>query len=164
MADKVVPYSEKNYKQKEALYDCIAQAFVNLKARKYSNHRWNVRIEDLNGIQMKLLNREFLSLTYHRIEVGTTDSLARESNKGSEFLREVEKELKKEFKKLTKKALKLKKVKDDQMVEKYSHVSADTSWMVGSSRYGGPGYNVGKYLVRDTRVYQFDEDLLGDDE
>jgi len=155
---KIKGYKDEGYKQKENLYDSIAQAFTNLKAEKSANSSF-IAVENLKGVTLKLINNTLLSLTYHRIEMGTTDSLARNSDEGKNFIKEIEKELKKSFKKLTKKALKLKKEKEDQVTDKYSHVQSDTSWMVGSSRYGHAS-QMGRYLVRDTIIYSFDEETL----
>ena len=153
---KVTGYESEGYKQSKNLYDSIVQAFINFKAEKGANLNF-IAVENLKGVTMKLVSNNMLTLTYHRIENGTTDSLARDVALGANFLKEVESGLKKSFKKLTKKALNLKKVKEDQVTEKYGFMQADTSW-VGSGRYsGGPS---GRYLVRDMRVYSFSEDTL----
>lgn len=155
---KVLGYEEKNYQQKKNLYDCIAQAFINMKAEKSAEQKSFIVAEMIKGITLKFVNNEFLCLTYHRYEVGTTDTLARNKDEANTFLKDIEKELKKSFKKLTKKALKLKKEKEDQVIDKISMGQADTSWMVGSSKLDRN--RTGRYLVRDTRVYSFDEDTL----
>lgn len=162
MASKQVDsYEDQKYQQKKSLYDSIVQAFTDFKDENYSHHKWNVHTQDLKGITIKLLNNEHISLTYHRIEIGTTDTLAKDKDKGAAFLKEVEKGIKKHFKKNTKKALKLKKIREDQVIDKYSTLYADTSWIIGTRLHRDP---TGKYLVRDTRIYTFDEDLLGDND
>jgi signal transduction protein with GAF and PtsI domain len=155
---KVQSYEDKSYKQKKNLYDSIVQAWANLKAEKSAEQKF-IASEKLKGVTFKLLNGTLLSLTYHRVETGTLDTIARDAEECKSFLKDIEKELKKSFKKLTKKTLKLKKVKEDQIIDKYSHLQADTSWMVGSSRYGYGG-QAGKYVVRDTVIFSFDEDTL----
>jgi len=155
---KVLSYEDRNYQQKKNLYDSIVQAFINMKAEKSAEQKSFVVAEKIKGITLKLVNNEFLSLTYHRYEVGTTDTLARSKDEVNTFLKDIEKELKKSFKKFTKKALKLKKEKEDQVIEKVSMGQADTSWALGSSRLDNN--RAGRYLVRDTRIYSFDEDTL----
>jgi hypothetical protein len=157
---KVVGYADRGYQQKKAIYDCVAQALEDLKYDTTSSgHRWNLPVEQVRGLTARLIGEGYLELTYHHLEVTTVEGLARLEDFGKEFLKETEKELKKRFKKITGKALKLKKVKDDRSFEKASRVQADTSWMLSSNRHGYGARPVGRYLVRDSRVYEFSASL-----
>lgn len=156
----VVSYAEKNYLQKKNLYDSIAQVFSDWKNETANSYGWNKPVQEMNGCTMRFLAEGHLEITYHRFEVCTVEGLARGDNNGPKFLKDVVKELKKSFRKKTGKALKLEKVREDQAIEKYSRIQADTSWMLGSSRYGYGARPVGRYLVRDSCVYEFDIETL----
>jgi hypothetical protein len=159
---KVIGYADKNYQQKKAIYDCLAQALEDLKYDTVAaGHRWNTPVEQVRGLTARLIGEGNLEITYHHVEVTTVEGLARLEEFGKDFLKETEKELKKRFKKLTGKALKLKKIKEDRSFEKQSRVQADTSWMLGSSRHGYGNRPVGRYLVRDSRVYDISAALEG---
>ena len=156
---KVLSYAERNYQQKKSIYDCIAQAVQDLKYDSVAaSHRWNLPVEQIRGLTARLMG-ENLEITYHHMEVTTVEGLARLEEFGKSFLSETEKELKKRFKKLTGKVLNLKKIKEDRSFEKASRVQAETSWMLGSSRHGYGSRPVGRYLVRDSRLYEFSAEL-----
>lgn len=157
---KVLSYEEQKYQQKKSIYDSIAQAFSDIKNEEYGRHGWNKPAQEINGVTMRLLGNGALELTYHRYEVTTVEGLSRGVEDGPKFLKGVVKELKKRFRKNTGKALKLDKLKEDQAIDKHSRIQADTSWMLGSSRYGYGSRPVGRFLVRDSCVYEFDIDLL----
>lgn len=157
---KVVPYEDRNFAQKKSIYSSLAQCISDLKYDRSGRHQWNLAIDKLDGVTIKLLDDENFSLTYYRVETGTVETLARGSNEGLAFLKEIEKDLKKRFKKLTGKTLDLKKVKEDHNLEKISRLSGETSWMLGSSKYGYGARPVGRFAVRDTIVYAFDPELL----
>ena len=158
----VIGYADKNYQQKKSIYDCLAQALEDLKYDTVaSGHKWNIPVEQVKGLTARLLGGEHLEITYHHMETTTVEGLSRLEDFGKDFLKETEKELKKRFKKLTGKALKLKKIKEDRSFEKASRVQADTSWMLGSSRHGYGQRPVGRYLVRDSRVYEISAALEG---
>lgn len=160
---KIDTYEEKNYVQKEHIYDAIAQAFADFKQEELGSRgaRWNLMAEHINGVTMRLFGNDCVELTYHRYEVTTVEGLARAEQEGVKFLQSVVKELKKRFRKNTGKHLKLEKVKADKGIDKVSRISAETSWMLGSSRYGFGSRPVGRYLVKDSCVYSFDIELLG---
>jgi len=157
---KVIGYEDRNYQQKKSIYDCIAQALEDLKYdTAATGHRWNLPVEQIRGLTARLIGEGNLELTYHHMETTTVEGLARLEEFGKSFLQETEKELKRRFKKITGKALKLKKIKEDRSFEKASRVQADTSWMLGSSRYGYGARPVGRYLVRDSRIYEISASL-----
>lgn len=156
---KVLSYEDKKFDQGSSLVDSLSQAFVDFKHDKEKIKSWNMPIAELDGVTMKILNDREICLTYHRVEVGTIESIAHLESNGKKFLKEVEKELKSRFKKLTGKSIELKKVKEDQSFEQYQRMQADTSWMVGSSRYGYNSRPVAKFFVRDTIYYTYDSDV-----
>lgn len=159
---KVLGYEDKNYNRKRALYDVIAQILEDLKHEQNGKHGWNMPVQEMKGVTGRLLGEGCLEITYHRFEVCTIEGLARNEDNGKQFIGSVVKELKKRFKKITGKPLKLDKIREDQAIDKYSRLQADTSWMLGSSRYGYGSRPVGRYLVRNSCVYEFDIDgLLG---
>jgi hypothetical protein len=158
---KIISYTDKGYQQKKAIYDSISQVISDMKHECGGRHGWNLPVEQVSGVTSRFVSDSLLELTYHRFEVCTVEGLARKENDGPTFLAEVVKELKKRFRKHTKKNLNLKKVKEGQAIDKTSRIQADTSWMLGSSRYGYGARPVGRYLIRDSCVYEFDVDLLG---
>lgn len=157
---KVESYEEKNYNRKKAIYDVIAQSLQDIKVEQNGMHGWNVPVEQLKGITARLIGEGNLEITYHRFEVATIEGMAHRQDDGKKFLDMVVKEVKKKFRKFTGKTLDLKKVREDQAIDKYSRLQADTSWMLGSSRYGYGSRPVGRYLVRDSRIYSFDIEAL----
>ena len=163
MPKNVDSCEDQNYVQKEHIYDSIAQAFSDFKNQEISGRgaRWNLAADHINGCTMRLFGEDCIELTYHRYEVTTIEGLARIDLDGAKFLQSVVKELKKYFRKNTGKHLKLEKVKSDKGIDKVSRVSAETSWMLGGTRYGHGSRPVGRYLVKDSCVYSFDVDLLG---
>ena len=153
---KVVPYSEKNYVQKKNLFDTLAQVFQDVKhGEVHTAHRWNQLSEQIQGCTMKLLSDGLVQLTAHRYEITTLEGLTRSNDMGTTILDEMEKSLKKEFKKKTDVDLKLKKVKEHHDVEKHSRIYSDVS-PIWSGKTERP---IARYLVRDTRVYEFDASL-----
>jgi len=156
---KVDGYADRNYQQKKNLYDSIAQAFQDMKyGVVHTANSWNVPVEQLKGVTMRMVG-DTLEIAYHHYEVTTVEGLARVEDTGKDFLKETEKGIKKRFKELTKKTLNLKKISEDRVIEKASRLQADTSWMLGSSRYGYGARPVGRYLVRDSRVYEYSAEL-----
>lgn len=160
MPKKVLSYEEKNYNRKKAMYDVLAQVLQDIKIEQSGMHNWNLPVEQLKGITSRFDGSGLLELTYHRLEVATIEGMAHKQEDGKKFLETVVKELKKKFKKYTGKTLELKKIREDQAIDKYSRLQADTSWMLGSSRYGYGSRPVGRYLVRDSCVYQFDTEMF----
>jgi hypothetical protein len=158
---KVVSFADKNYQKKKALYDVIAQCVQDIKyGMVHSGHSWNLPVEHIEGITAGLRGNKFLEVTYHRYEVTTVEGLARIKNDGREFIGQVMKEIKKRFKKYTDKTLTIEEVSSDiGCPEKVGRLTAETSWMLGSSRYGHGARPVGRYLIKDTIVYEFSADL-----
>lgn len=153
---QVLSYEDKQYNRKKSIFDMLAQTFEDIKHSMNGQHNWNKRVADLDGVTFRLIGAGQLEITYHRYEVSTMEMLARGDDTGAEFIKEIEKEVKKKFKELTKKALTLKKVKDDQAIEKTSLLQADTSRQMG---YGFGGRMYGRFLVKSSRVYDFDANL-----
>lgn len=163
---KVISYGDKNYQAKKNLYDSIAQCVEDIKhGDVHGGHRWVMPVQDLTGLTSRLVDGAHLEITYHRFVNGTYEDLARQSldEDGKKFINEVVKQLKKKFKERTGKALTLKEVEKDEPrkrgFDKYGNVQAETSWMLGSSRHGYGGRAVGRYLVRDSCVYEFSAKL-----
>ncbi len=156
---KVLPYEDKNFKQKKDIFSSLAQCFSDLKYEQQSTHKWNLPTDKMNAMDLKLVDEDHLTIRYYRVEVGTVETIKRSSEDGQKFVKEIEKELKKRFKKLTGKVLKLKKIKDDQDIEKMSRLQADSSWMLSSSRYGYGARPVGRFLVKDIALYSFECEL-----
>ena len=156
-------FADKNYRQNEVLHDILAQVFDTYKNGVVSSgHSWNQPVQELRGVTMRFLGENHLELTYHRYAVDTVEGLTRMQNddQGIKFLSEVSKALKKEFKEATGKALTLTKVKEKPLYfEKVSRLTAESSWMLGSSRYGHGARPVGRYLVRTGCVYDFSAKL-----
>lgn len=154
---KVLNYEEKKYIQKRHLYDCIVQAFEDVKTDLNGQMGgWNLPVEEVKGVSLRLVGDEHIELTYHHYEITTIEGLAVTESKGPTFLKDVVKSLKKKFRKLTGKTLNLKVIKESQAIDKVSRIQADTSWMIGSSRYGFGSHPRGRYLVKDSCVYSFD--------
>jgi hypothetical protein len=146
---KILSYEDKKYEQGSSLVASLQQAFVDLKYDKEKIKSWNMPIADLSGCTLKIVNDSELCLTYHRVEVGSMDEIARLQFAGKKYLKEVEKELKSKFKKLTGKTLELKKKSEDQNFEKYQHVRLDSS----------DRRSIGKYFVKDTILYTYSSDV-----
>jgi hypothetical protein len=159
MPKKVLSYEDKKFEQGNSLVDSLQQAFVDFKHDKEKVKSWNMPIAALDGVTMKIVNHNTMCLTYHRVEVGSIESVNPLKDSGKKFLKEVEKELKSRFKKLTGKSLELKKLKEDQDLEQYQRMQADTSWMVGSSRHSHVTRPIAKFFVRDTVHYTFESDV-----
>jgi len=156
-------FADKNYKQKSALYDILSQVYETYRWGAVSGgHSWNQPLQELHGVTMRYLGESYMELTYHRYEVTTVEGLQRlqQQDRGLDFLKEVVKEIKKDFKSETGKALTLEKVKENPFhLEKASRITAESSWMLGSSRYGHGARPVGKYLIRSSCIYDFSADL-----
>lgn len=158
----VVSYADKNYQQKKALYDVLAQVFQDWKyGVVHTNNSWSLPVQEIQGATLRLVGEGHLELTYHHYEVTTVEGLARQNltKDGQRFIDEMMKSLRKEFEEVTGKQLKVKKIKEDQALDKTSRISAETSWMLGSSRYGFGARPVGRYLVRDSAVFEFSANL-----
>ena len=154
-------YADENYMQQKNLYDTVSQVFENYKYGATSiGHSWNMPVEEIRGITLRYLGDNLLELTYHRYEVDTVEGLHRSEPEGQKFLSEVVKALKKEFKSATGETLEMKKVRESPVYyEKVSRLSAETSWMLGSSRYGHGARPVGRYLAKTICVYDFSANL-----
>lgn len=158
----VVSYADKNYQQKKALYDILLQVFQDWKyGQVHTSRSWNTPVQDIKGATLRLVGEEHLELTYHHYEVTTVEGLARQNltEDGQKAIDAMMESICKEFKEVTGKTLKVKKIRNDQGIEKASRISAETSWMLGSSRYGYGARPVGRYLVRDNAIYEFDAEL-----
>lgn len=156
---KVLSYEDKKFEQGNSMIDCLQQAFIDFKHDKEKIKSWNMPIAALDGVTLKIVNYNTVCMTYHRVEVGTIESVTPLKDSGKKFLKEVEKELKSRFKKLTGSILELKKLKEDQDIEQYQRMQSDTSWMVGSSRHSHVTRPVAKFFVRDTVYFTFDSDV-----
>lgn len=160
---KVISYGDKNYQAKKNLFDSIAQVIEDIKYTEvHGGHRWNLPVHEVTGLTARLVDGAHLELTYHRFVNGTYEDLARNQldEDGKKFIKEVVKQLKKRFKDKTGKALTLKEVDEPQRgYDKTGNIQAETAWMIGSSRYGYGGRAVGRYLVRDSCIYEFSAKL-----
>ncbi len=159
-------YQDENYKQNENVYDSIVQVFEDLKYEKCASigNTWNVPVEALKGVTLKLVGKDHILVSYHSFMMSTPEILPHKKAECKKFLDEVAKELKKRFKSKTKKVLTLKKVSENDGIEKYSQMYAETS---KSSLGSGPRAVMsaaGKYLVRVGRLYHFDTALKDDAE
>ena len=150
---KVEGYVDQQYKQKEDVYAMLVQCIQNV---KYGNvletHKWNIPVDRIEGITSRLIGEDNIELTSHHYEIGTIQQLKDGEQTGRDFLKVFVKELKKEFKKVAHKTLELKQVKADCSFEKVGGLRAHIAW--------SPDSNIGKYLVRDSCVYEFDSELL----
>lgn len=156
---KVTSFEDKQYsnsQSKRAFFDCLAQAFQDLKLEKYSQKSWNVPVEQLKGITMKLMNDHEFCLTYHRVEAGTVEEMAAKKEDGGKFLSKVLQELKKRVKKLHGKTLKTKKIKEDRSIENFTRVHTDVSWQVGAAPLHYHSRPQRKFFVKDTAIYSID--------
>jgi hypothetical protein len=156
---KVESYEERNYEQKQCIYDSLAQCIQDLKyGEVVTANKWNALAEKIKGFTSRLVGNEHVELTYHHIEVTTVEGLARMEDDGKDFIKEAVKELKKIFKKKTGKALNMKEIKYDRSLEKMSQLQGERNWLLGGGPYGARP--VGRYLVRDSVVYSFNCDVL----
>jgi hypothetical protein len=155
MPKKVLSYEDKKFDQGNSLVNSLMQAFVDFKHDKEKIKTWNMPISNLEGVTMKILNDKNFCLTYHRVEVGSIESMFELQTNGKKFLKEVEKELKARFKKLTGKAIEFKKTKEDQDFEQFSRMQSDRS----SYGSGGRNRSICKFFVRDTVNYSFEADV-----
>lgn len=156
-------YADKNYDRSKDLYASLSQVFEDYKHGKVSSQNsWNQLMHDVNGITMRYLGENLVEFTYHRYETETVEGLERMKNDdpGMKFLANVVKGLKKEFKNDTGKPLTMKKIKEQPVnLEKASRITAETSWMLGASRYGHGSRPVGRYLVKTSCIYDFSANL-----
>ncbi len=156
---KVLSYEDKMYQNQDSgkhVYDCIYQAFIDVKAEK-RHSGWNLPVMEQGGVTMKFLGEGKLAVTYHRIESGTIEEISKnKQTSGKDYLKVFVNELKKKFKAETKQSLKLEKIDEDQTTDPMQHTYADTSWMLGSNRAGYRGRPTYKFLIRDTCIYSFD--------
>jgi hypothetical protein len=155
MAKKQVEgYVDQQYDQTTDVYAMLVQCIQNVKyGDVLISHKWNIPVDRIEGITYRQIGVDGLELTSHHYEIGTIEQLTMAREGGQDFIRAFVKELKKEFKKLTHKTLELKVVKPDCSVEKVGGMRAHIAW--------SPDSNIGKYLVRDSCVYEFDPELLG---
>ena len=150
---KVDGYADQQYSRSKDVYAVMVQAIQNVKyGDVLTSHKWNTPVDKIEGLTSRLIGEDNLELTSHHYEVGTVEQLSLAKDDGHKFIREFVKELKKEFKKLAHKTLDLKEIKDDVSFEKVGGIRASMSW--------SPDSNIGRYLVRDTCVYEFDAELL----
>ena len=155
-------YADKNYQQKKALYDVLHQVFQDWKyGVVHTNKSWSLPVEEIQGATLRMIGEDLIELTYHHYEVTTVEGLARMelTKDGQRFINSMMKELQKAFEKTTGSKLKVNKVDEGQGLDKASRVQADTSWMLGSNKHGYGARPVGRYLVRDTAVYEFSANL-----
>jgi hypothetical protein len=150
----------KNFTEKKNIFDLLYQIFEDIKGEKYNNRGWNLPVEEIQGVTFRLMSDGKLQITYHRYEVCDMEGLVRKKPDGVKFVEEITRELKSRFKKLTKKTLKLKKENESQDIDKQSRMQADSSWLLGSSRYGYGARPVARFLIKDAVTYSFDVDLL----
>lgn len=162
MANKVLSYEDKQYKNaqsKRAMYDCLYQIFQDIKHEKRGSG-WNLPVSAQGGMTMKLIGTDQFTLTYHRVETGTLDEMAKiKTNSGPDVLRVFLSEFKKRFKKSFGKTITIKKMTEDQQFEQYGRMQADTSYSLGSNRAGLHSRPVCKFFVRDTTLFSFDTDV-----
>ena len=161
MPKDVISYADKNYQQKKALFDVIYQCVEDVKYEiSNTGNTWNLPVEHMKGVTVRIRDGQLLEVTYHRYEVTTVEGLARLGDDGKKFIKDVTKEIKKRFKKYTGKSLTLKEHESpNPAFEKHSRLTAETSWLLGSSRYGHGARPVGRYLVKDIIVYNFSAEL-----
>lgn len=156
---KVLSYEDKMYKNQDSgkhIYDCIYQAFLDLKAEK-RHSGWNLPVNEQGGLTIKFIGENKLLLTYFRVEVGTIEEIAKnKQTTGKDYLKMFVSELKKKFKAETSNSLKLEVVKHDQDVEHYQRTYADTAWFNPSNRPAQGRSNISKFFVKDMCVYSFD--------
>ncbi len=161
-----MPYQDENYKRNEDVYAAVVQAFEDLKHEKCASvgSTWNVPVENLKGITLKLVGKDHILISYHSFLMATPEILPHKKAECKKFLDEVAKELKKRFKTNTKKVLTLKKINETDGVEKYSQMYGEVSAV---SPLGNPRRvlsTAGKFLVRTGRLYAFDTALKESDE
>ena len=147
---KIQSYEDKKFDRGDSLVSSLQQAFNDLKYDREKVKSWNMPVCNLEGVTMKILNNTELCLTYHRVEVGSIESMQSLKTGGIKFLKEVEKEIKSRFKKLTGKSLELKKQKEDQNFEQYGRLQADTGYKIRP---------IGKFFVKDTIHYEYSSDV-----
>lgn len=159
MAKKILSYEDKMYQNQDSgkhIYDCIYQAFLDVKAEK-RHGGWNLPVVDQGGITIKFLGENKFCLTYHRVEVGTLEEIAKnKETSGKDYLKVFVSEIKKKFKALTNNALKLEKGKEDQVVEHYQRMYADTAWFNPSNMPARGRSPMSKFFVKDSCVYSFE--------
>lgn len=156
---KVLSYEDKMYQNQDpskVVYDCLYQAFLDLKAEK-RHGGWNLPVMEQGGVTMKFLGEGKFCVTYHRVETGTIEEIAKnKQTSGKDYLKIFVNELKKKFKAETKQSLKLNIIDESQLTDPMQHTYADTSWMLGSNRAGYRGRPTYKFLIRDTNTYSFE--------
>lgn len=152
-------YEENTHENNKTIYEVVGQCFEDLKRGVvHTASSWNVPAEHVKGMTIKFVGEGQAVLTHHRFEVTTVEGLAR-LDKEEKLIKEVIKELKKKFKEATGKALTIKETNYDRSIDKVSRIQAETSWMLGASRYGHGSRPVGRYLVRDSYIYSISAKL-----
>jgi hypothetical protein len=152
---QILSYEDKKFNRTKQIYDMLAQSFQDIKHEINGKHGWNKPVNDLDGITFRMAGSD-IEITYHRYEVTTREGLVRGEGQGFKFIDEVEKELKKKFKELTKKVLKLKKINENEGIEKTSMLQSDRSSLLG---YGYGNRMYGRFLVKSSRVYEVNTKL-----
>ena len=146
------------------IYKMLANILEDIKREmKDAPTTWNKPVEELRGVTMTLIGQEHLQLNFHKYFVGNQHQIQQEADEEKKFMNEVEKELKKRFKKVTKRNLNLKKIKEDRDLQPMSKLTPDSSWMLGSSRHGYGNNMIGRWHIRNFRIYTF-ENFLDEDE
>lgn len=160
----VLNYDDKSYDNNQQLYACLEQAFQDFKyGTVHSNSSWNTPVHDIEGLTLRYLGENRIQVTRHHYVVGTVESVKREMEDGrtsNKFLNDVMREMKRIFKKNTGKALKVEKVGEmDRKLDKTHRVSAEQSFLLSANKYGYGQRPVGKYLFKDSCVYDVDAKL-----
>lgn len=154
-------YSDKNYEHKRAIYDVLAQIMSDMKYEMNGSHGWNMPVEELKGVTLRLIGEESLEITHHRFELATVEELAMKSRDYKPFLNEVERELRKRFEEYTGKKISLKKIDEHLLqAEAYGKFQAETSYIYsGKVGHRGGMRPYRRYLMRDKRIYDFSAKL-----
>ncbi len=157
-------YKDENYKQGEDVYSSLVQCFEDMKNAKIRSigSTWNVAVESLKGITLKLVGDCHIQLTYTCFQMANPEILKDTHKDMKKFLDEVIKEMKKGFKSKTKTSIVFKKIQEHEGIEKYSQTFGAVS---NASLGNGPrraSSVAGKYLLRCARVYEFSTSLQDD--
>lgn len=154
-------YKDENFKQGEDVYSSLVQVFEDMKTAKFRSmgSTWNVAVEALKGITLKLVGDSHIQLTYTCFQMANPEILKDTRREMKKFLDDVVKELKKGFRAKTKTSITFNKTKEYDGVEKYSqHFGAVSNASLGNGpRRASP--IAGRYLVRCARVYEFSTSL-----
>jgi hypothetical protein len=113
-------------------------------------------IEELKGMTFKLIGDNKFEIMYHSYMVTSPYDLAKLEQTGTEVVKEVVNQLKKRFKKATKKTLKMTKKENNLSYEKIGKTAGETSPMFGQGNKTMFVNPVGRFLVRERCVYEYD--------